>query len=348
MSAPRLIPALLLAGFLGSFIVPLSLNAQGPPPRTSRFGLAEQDDNLAVLDGQVKFSDGNPAEAAVVQLVSSEGEVIAEQRTDPSGHFSFTSLQRGNYSVVASMIGYHSASSLVAYSDGYRRTIELTLVPDSGSAGANGSSSRSTVSVSELEVPEKALREYRKGIESLSRKKISEAQGHFEAAIQIDPQFNESYQQLGLLFAEQGQYPRAEETLQKAIQIDGKNSSTYAYLGYVYQRANQTGKAERAFRQSIGLSDANWLAQMGLGQILIGEKQPEKGLPHLFSAQKLHPGDPAIYLMIYNALISLDRGPEALTELDEFLARFPKDPMAPKLAKVRKGLAEAVREADHR
>lgn len=346
MVSPRSIPALLLAGSLGLFGSSLPVFAQGAGSRTPRFGLPVQDDNYAVLLGQVKFSDGRPAAGATVRLVSSEGAVIGEQQTDPSGHFSFTSLHRERCTVEAWLSGYRTASRFVSNLEDSTGVVELTLAPVSSSAYARGSAP-ATVSVRELQVPEAARREYEKGLRSLSRKKTGDAQRHFEAAIKLDPKFSESYQQLGLLLAEQGLYPRADETLRQAIQIGGEDSSAYAYLGYAYQKSGKEREAEQAFRRSIKLSDTNWLAQMGLGQILLGHNQAQEALPHLVRAQQLHPGEPSIYLMVYNGLISLGRGPEALKELDDFLARFPDDPMAPRLRKVRQGLAQAVREARH-
>lgn len=344
MLFPRWTLALLLAGFLGVIVTPVSLYGQGPPSRSSRFGLAVQDNYYSVLNGQVRFDDGRPAAGALVRVLSDEGEVLGEEQTDTAGRFSFTSLQRGNDTVVASLAGYRTASRFVSYSEGSLGTIELTLVRDSSAAGGN-SSALGTISVRDLQVPEKARREYEQGVRSLSRKKNEEARKHFETAIRIDPKFGDGYRQLGLLLAEQGEFPRAEKMLEKAIQINGKDSSAYGYLGYAYQKSDQLGEAEQAYQQSVRLSDANWLAQMGLGQVLVDEKRPTEALAHLRRAQQTHPQEPSIYLLVYNTLIFLDRGPDALRELDDFLARFPKDPVAPKLREVRKGLAQAVREA---
>jgi tetratricopeptide (TPR) repeat protein len=217
-------------------------------------------------------------------------------------------------------------------------------VPDEEGGSAGGAKDY-TISVGDLQVPGKARKEYRRGLDSLSHGKTADARKHFEKAIRIDPKFGESYEQLGLVYAEQGHYPEAEAALEKAVAIDNHDSAAFAYLGYVYQKAGEAAKAGEQFRRSIQLNDANWLSQMGLGQILLEKKQTAEALTHLRRAQQLHPQLPDIYLLVYNALIYLDRGPEALTELDKFLARFPNDPEAPQFRKVRKGLAKAVKEA---
>jgi len=82
----------------------------------------------AAIQGRV-LDSGRPLQGVLVRLADSTGEVLGSRLTSPSGGFSFTELQAGEYSVTADMIGY---ATLVR--DGLRlerdefRSIQLELV----------------------------------------------------------------------------------------------------------------------------------------------------------------------------------------------------------------------------
>lgn len=334
------IPALML-------FVTAGLRAQNPPSRTGVFGIPAEDD-LAIVAGLVQYRDGRPAAGIAVELESDEGTTVGRQQTDPSGRFSFLGVRPGSYTVVASQSGFRTVDRVVRAAGRLSESADvlvLTLIPLSPGAGTEAS--EPAVSVRELRIPPKALQEYQKGVRSLQANKAAEAAGHFERAVRLDPSFVESYLRLGLIHAEQGRFSRADDEIHRAISLDPKNPAAFAALGYAYRKAAQPAKAETALRRAIALQPENWFAQLQLGDLLLGQKEPAAALPHLLRAQQLNPHLAQTYLLVYNTLISLGRGPEALKELDQFLAHFPNDPDAPRMRQVREGLARAVSQASH-
>jgi tetratricopeptide (TPR) repeat protein len=322
-----------------------SVRAQGPPSRTNVFGIPTEK-GLAIIQGRVEYGDGRPAAGVTVQLQTSEGTPAGIEPTNSSGEFSFTGIRPGTYTVMVWRAGYRTATRFVEARGrlaGAANTLVLTLVAEA----KPGVAAESTISVQELRIPEKAQREYREGVASMAAGKRAEAASHFERAVKLYPRYAEGYIRLGLVHAEQSQYPRAKREIEKGIQLDPKNPDGYASLGYVYREAGQPAEAGTALRQAIALRESHWFAQMELGELLLEEKKPAQALPHLLRAHQLHPQLASIHLELYNALIFLDRGRAALAELDEFLAHFPNDPDAARLRQVRAGLARAVSEAPH-
>lgn len=341
MSSRLWIPALVL-------LATASLRAQGPPSRTGVFGIPAEDE-LAVVSGQVQYRDGRPAAGIAVELESDEGATVARQQTDASGNFSFLGVRPGGYTVLASQSGFRTAQRMVRAAGRMGEAADalvLTLVPLAPDA-AGAEAGQPVVSVRELQIPRKALAEYEKGVRSVRANRSAEAASHFERAVKIDPSFVEGFLRLGLIHAEQGDVSRADREINQAISLDPKNPDAYVALGYADQKAGDSAKAEAALRRAIVLQPDNWFAQMQLGDLLLSAKQPADALPHLLCAQQLRPQLAATYLLVYNALIFLGRGPEALKELDRYLARFPKDPDAAHLRGVREGLARAVSQASH-
>jgi tetratricopeptide (TPR) repeat protein len=325
-----------------------SVRAQGPPSRTGVFGIPTEND-VAMIAGRVLYGDGRPATAVTVQLQTSEGAPAGLESTNSSGEFSFTGIRPGRYTVMVWQAGYRTVIEVVEARGrlaGAANTLVLTLVPE-GKPGAPARAAGATISVEELKIPEKARREYREGVASLTAGKQAEAASHFERAVKLYPRYAEGYIRLGLVHAEQSQFPRAKREIGKAIQLDPKNPDGYAALGFVHRKAGERAEAAAALRQAIALRESDWFAQMELGALLLEEKKPAEALPHLLRAHQLHPQLASIHLLLYNALIFLDRGRAALAELDEFLAHFPNDPDAVRLRQVRAGLARAVSEANH-
>jgi tetratricopeptide (TPR) repeat protein len=213
----------------------------------------------------------------------------------------------------------------------------------SGSQPAKTSPKNSkTVSVRQLLIPKKAREEYQKAVESEAHGKTDEAVKHWKKSIKIYPQYAESYMQLSRIYADRGDFAGATAAAERAVAIDGKNTRSYTSLGYVYLKEKNIPKAKEAFEQAVRLSDADWFSQFWLGQILLVKKDPQAAYPHLLRASQLHPEMPDVYVLLYNDLLMLGRGKEALAQLDQFLKRFPGSPLAGKAREKRKALAKSL------
>ena len=53
---------------------------------------------------------------------------------------------------------------------------------------------------------------------------------------------------------------------------------------------------------------------------------------------------PGVYVLLYNDLVLLGRGEEALAKIDDFLVRFPNNPMAAEARDQRNRLAKSLDE----
>lgn len=332
VSKLRPIP-LLLFTFLAA-----SVSAQSLP----RFHPSGTGQGYAFISGTVSTAGGGPLASILVQLQTPMGDVLRTTTTDTSGAFAFGGLSRGSYAVVVSLRGYQTGRWPVQIGFANVTGIAITLIPSHQNSGPPVPKGSGTVSVRHLLIPKEARKEYRKGLKSAAHGKINEAIRHWKRSIKIYPQYAESYMQLSRAYANRGQFHLAEDDAKRAVTLDGKSARSYNYLGYVYVQEKHYPQAKTAFQNSVQLDGSDWYSQFWLGEVLLHEKDPEGAHPHLLSATKLNPKMPEAYLLLYNDLLQLNHGRQALAELDIFLKRFPHNPMVPTVRKKRASLMRTL------
>lgn len=298
------------------------------------------------ITGKVYGAGSHPLPMARVQLQPAVGSFFRTAYTDSSGHFSFGSVPSGKYAIEITASGYATGHWSVAVDHHPLVGLTFALTPAGSSQQKDNSSPEDpyTVSVHQLLIPEKARMEYLKGVKSEVGGKIDDAIHHWKKAIRIWPQYAESYMRLSQVYADRGEFDRALADARRAVKIDSKDGDAYTYLGYVYLKKQDLPKAEEAFGSAVRLSDSEWFSEFWLGKLLINRNKARLAYPHLLRANQMKPEMPEPYLLLYNDLLSLGRGKEALADIDAFLARFPQHPLAAKLRERRKALAKSLEE----
>jgi Flp pilus assembly protein TadD len=304
----------------------------------------------SLVSGTVQSDDGRPVAMTRVEMQSTMGSFVLTAYTDSAGHFTLPSVPQGNYLVMIRAVGYETFNGLLDVGYSPTQSLVFSLAPiNFGRPREQGfaENSGSTVSVRQLRIPDKARKEFRKGVESESHGKIDEAIKHWQKSIEIYPEFAESYMELSKVYAIRGDYDNATKAAKSAIGIDDKEAAPYAYLGFVYMKQKDPAKATKAFQDSVRLSDSNFFSQFWLGALLLKQKDFEKAYPHLARAWQLKPDEPRVYLLLYNDLVLLGRGEEALAKIDDFLSRFPNNPVAAEVRVKRDELAKSLEEGKH-
>jgi tetratricopeptide (TPR) repeat protein len=295
-----------------------------------------------LVSGSVTGAEGSPLSMVRVDLDPTMGGFASTTYTDSSGEFSFSHVQPGSYTVVIKSSGYQTGTWPLEV--GYANLLGLTfsLIPSASRSGGKGAARKdsNTVSVRQLLVPGKARKEFQKGVQSELHGKTDEAIKQWNKAIKIYPQYADSYMQLSRVYAIRGDFAQATTAAQRAIAIDGNRANAYDYLAYVYLKEQDFANAQAAFEHAARLSNSDWFSQFWLGQLLMRRKNAQGAFPYLRRASQLNPGMPEVYILLYNDLLMLGRRKDALADLDDFLKRFPKSPLAGEVREKRKDLAK--------
>ena len=293
-----------------------------------------------MIEGRVLLPNGKPAPSVHLLLEpENSGGMPESATTDSGGYFSFAGkFVSGTWVILVDAPGFQTIRRpVVVPSHTIEADFALQRLPS-----AAGSHRGAVVSVESLEVPRKARTQYERGVHFMEEGKYAQAAGSFRKAIHIYPNYAAGFRHLAAVYANQGRFPMADQAIQHALRTGKCGAENLAYQGYVYVKEKQLDKAGHAFEKSIAISKDNWVAQLGLGGLLYKQRNYQDAYSHLVIAHRLHPQVRSVHLLLYNDLILLGKRKEALAELDDILARFPNDPEAAKLRKIRPALASSL------
>jgi Tfp pilus assembly protein PilF len=293
------------------------------------------------IQGEVELPNGQPLPDVYIKLEpENAGGLIQTATTDSAGHFAFAGQgigAGGNYEISINVQGFEPVNKLVMLT-GPSTYVPITLIPKPSKNGNVGG----IVPAVTAAVPPRAVAQFQTGLRNLDQGKASEAERAFKKAIQIDPQYAASYLRLSEIYADQHHFPEAKRAIEQAVRIEKPSSESYGYLGYLYMMEKQPEKARKSFEKSLRMEPKNWFAQLELGRLRYEQKDYAAAYRHFLAARELHPQMATVHLMLYDDLIHLNKYKAALAELDAFVARFPKNPQAARMRKVRPALAAAA------
>lgn len=302
------------------------------------------------IHGRVLYAESQwPAERAEVDLLR-RGALQDRQYTDSRGEFEFTRLGITEYVVRVRMDGYLPVERLVNMNvevggRGSVFNVTLLLEPDPDRAPKATAPAGAALSARALKVPEQAREEFEKGLRELKRDELEKSVPHFQKAIEIYPDFDEAYVQLGLAFFLQGKRSDSLRTLARAIDVYPKNARAFALLGKVGLATNQLEPSIDALEEALLLDETLWGARVDLGTALWRAKRFDEALPYAQRAHAMRVGEPSTCVLLATLLADLGRSAEALQEIDFFLAIYPEHKVVPQVRQQRTAIEKNLESA---
>src|SRR5262245_21582015 len=174
--------------FLGLFAFAVSSPAQDLPlyqTHRTQSSLTAPGGHSNSISGSVRGFNDQPLQDVRVELHDgTTGVTVHTSYTGPGGNFEFSQVPQGAYRVVA-MSGTDQAEERVQV-DSWNAMVNLRLPVSKTARDDNG---RSSISVAQYQVPEKARQELRKAREASVKGRIDEAQEHLARALEIHPDY---------------------------------------------------------------------------------------------------------------------------------------------------------------
>lgn len=119
---------------------------------------------------------------------------------------------------------------------------------------ANSSQPLKPVSVSELLIPPKASREFKRSEKAFQAGDVRASMSHLEKAVQIYPRYLLAHNALGMHYIKLGEYQKALGAFQSAIAIDPLSAQTYQNLSLAFFFLHDYASSETAARRSLELA----------------------------------------------------------------------------------------------
>jgi Flp pilus assembly protein TadD len=285
------------------------------------------------LNGQIE----EVSTAVHVRLYGAESPFSAFTTSNSHGKFRFKGLEPGTY-VVSAFVRRHGEA---------RRTVVVTpsLADDKGVvrvsvplpppvSSVDRARRRSTVSVSQLSIPDSARQKYMESQKALSRRDVEGAITRLNEALQLAPKYGEAWNSLGVIYYQTRDYQQAERCFRKAVEIAPEDWTPAVNLGGVLLNLQKPEEALEfnQYAAKARPNDALANSQLGINYYRLG--QVDKAETYLLSAERLDPSHfshPQLML----AEIYAKRGDRAATvrELQDFVTRFPDNPVSAELRK---------------
>ena len=142
------------------------------------------------------------------------------------------------------------------------------VAPDSAATKTEGSGS---VSVQELKVPEKALKEVRESDKALLAGDLRKSTEHLEKAVAIDPDVAAWHNGLGSRYAALKEYDEAIREFEKAMELQRNYQEAQENLTAVLFEQRRYGEAEKAARRALEMDPSAASSQYLLGCVLVEE-----------------------------------------------------------------------------
>ena len=140
---------------------------------------------------------------------------------------------------------------------------------------------------------------------------LQEAEAAYRKAIELDPNYNWAWIQLGRLMQKLGRYEEAEAAYRKAIELDPNYNWAWIQFGALMQKLRRYEEAEAAYRKAIELDPSYDWAWVKLGDLLQNLERFEEAEAAYRKAIELDPGDTWAWVQLGRLLQEVDLFEEA-------------------------------------
>jgi tetratricopeptide (TPR) repeat protein len=211
--------------------------------------------DMSAVSGKVVLGDGSVPKDRVLIQSDCHGVITAEGYTDPNGAFSiqFTNKEPGQASTASEAPTTHIGSNDIRYNTprnwrdcdlravlpGFvSQVIALgTRAPELGITDIGTIQLRPmsagqdlTVSATSAQAPDKARKDYEKGLEDAKSGKLDNAQEKFKKAVEAYPQYASAWLELGRVEAQKNDGVGARQSFHQSIAADGRFIGPYKEL----------------------------------------------------------------------------------------------------------------------
>lgn len=283
----------------------------------------------AEINVRVTYENGRPAGQMLrVELLNPASVTVAEGATDGYGIARILGVTSGNFRLRITGIGVDEFTGPSFYIDpldslniqmiSVRRTAEAIAAERGGAA----------VSAAELNIPDKARKQFEKGERLLAENNLREAIKYFTRASDLYPQYAAAFDATGMALARTSPHD-SKAFFQKAIDADKQYAAGYRHLAKAYMGEKQYPDAERLLTQAATLDPRSAEVLFLLALTQQKQQKHEAAIENAARAHLLpHPEYATVHLVAGESCLRLGRIAEAISEYNQYLVEAPLGPSA--------------------
>jgi len=279
------------------------------------------------IRGQIRYSNGQPADHVVVRLRSDTIAFDSQTQTDILGKFEFDGLVPSRYRLTIEGQNFRPYSSFIDISMSHMSNELITLYPLKEAAKEAPSSG--VVKTGDETIPDAAKKEFDEGQKLMSDPKQADASiQHFRKAIQLYDKYPEAYLMIGLVSLDQRKLDDAQTALQKSTELSPHLAEAFLALGAVYNQEKKFDDAEKALNRGLELKPDDAQGQTDLARTYWAMGRWQDAEPHAQKAVTLMPDLAPAHIVLGNIDLKKRDNEGALKEFKEYLRIDPQGPMS--------------------
>jgi len=181
----------------------------------------------------------------------------------------------------------------------------LFIVVTSG-ASAQSANDEVTPQVQELYAQAKAAQQHGDNATAIQK---------YRAMLKLAPHLAPAYNNLGMLYFRQNDYPQAAEVLEQGLKLNPDMATASALLGLTYARMGESGKAEKLLEAAVRANPGDDNTQIALARTLINLKRYDEATPYLKTFLERNPKDQQAWYLLGKTYLQLSE--DALGKINQ-------------------------------
>jgi Flp pilus assembly protein TadD len=303
-------------------------------------GTVRAQQSVGNIVGQIRLVDGGfPNEQLRVSL-GAHGMVVNVTYCDSEGRFGFNDLPANAYEVDIDTEEYQPVRQGVVVNPTNIQTymVHVVLRPKSGEKSRGvpdetASGNRDIIDVTELanKFPAAVIKEFEAGKKAEQHGEMNAAVVHYQAAIQLAPDFYPAHNSLGVRHLQKGDFKSAEKEFRRVLELSANSAQAYINLGNVLYLTLRNEEAKQALEAGLQVFPSSAMGHYLEGSVLARLGDSKAAEEQLKTARELDPKMPQVPIALATLYLQTGREHEAAAMFELFLKQFPKDPMVPKV-----------------
>jgi len=255
-----------------------------------------------------------------VVLVGNNGRV-GESVANDECFVDFLNVPEGTYQLDISGPNVTNPSGAILYAS--MGSDEFEVKVDRSGRTLHGDAARPSVSVTGLNVPVKARKDFDKANDSIRKEDFAKAIESLNRAVTAYPAYAEAYNSLGVSYARLGDPVHEEEALQNAIKADDHFAPAYVNLARMNIRSSDFPSAESRLNKAASLDPTDALTFVLLSYSELMNRHFDLAIVSAKHAHTLSGGHAYAHQIAARAYEQKRDGAGAVAELELFLKEEP-------------------------
>jgi hypothetical protein len=264
-----------------------------------------------------------------VQLIDPSGRGSMSQgslQTDNGGRVVFhTTSGEHEFRITGQGIkDYDGSIEIARQESSHVENVVVSSKSSSAKAGVLPAGSSDVVSATRLNIPDKAMKEFKAGSKAIEQKDYAGAKKRFSNAISIHSEYSLAYNGLGVAQMSAGDVPAARASFEKAVEIDDHFAEAYRNLARLSLADHHYEEMDDFLTKSLQTEPLNAWALTYASYAELQLNKFDLAISHARSAHAVpHEGLASVHIVAAHALEATNQPAEALKEYRLYLKEDP-------------------------